>query len=249
MRAMGTSLVVAICWLGVVQVRADPVVESVQRTLKDQGFYYGEVTGTKDADTTAAIRRYQIRNGLHVTGDLNAETQKSLGVSGGAVVPRTTPPARVIPRVPPPTSNPPDTSDLRDNAPSVEEHEDTRGDVLRRIPMPAAEGFFEGTPYEGAPPEVQQQVIMGAQALLARRGFYRSGVDGVFGPGTQFAVRAYQARFGLEPTGFLDTQTLGSLGLLPGQRAPGVTAAPQRRIYRRPSTLFAPNGERIYIPR
>ena len=250
MRAMVTSLAVAICWLGVVQLQADPVVESVQRTLKDQGFYYGEVTGAKDADTTAALRRYQIRNGLQITGELNAETRKSLGVSGSAAIPQATPPARVIPRVPPPTSSPPDTSDLRDSAPAVEEQEDARGNVLRPpVPMPAAEGLFEGTSYEGAPPEVQQRVIMGAQMLLARRGYYRSGVDGVFGPGTQFALRAYQVRFGLEPTGFLDTQTLGSLGLLPGQRAPGMTAAPQRRIYRRPATMFSPDGERIYVPR
>ena len=249
MRAMVTSLAVAICWLGVVQAQADPVVESVQRTLKDQGFYYGEATGTKDADTTAAIRRYQIRNGLQITGELNAETKKSLGVSGSAAVPRATPPARVIPRVPPPTSNPPETSDLRDHEPVPEERENSNGSVLQPAPAPTGEGLFEGTPYEGAPPEVQQRVIMGAQMLLARRGYYRSGVDGVFGPGTQFALRAYQVRFGLEPTGFLDTQTLSSLGLLPGQRAPGMTAAPQRRIYRRPPTMFAPNGERIYFPR
>src|SRR5947209_11932710 len=64
---------------------ADPVVESVQQALKDQGFYYGEVSGTKDADTTAAIRRYQIRNGLQITGELNDETLKSLGAdSSGA---------------------------------------------------------------------------------------------------------------------------------------------------------------------
>ncbi|HEV3410068.1 MAG TPA: peptidoglycan-binding domain-containing protein, partial [Chthoniobacterales bacterium] len=41
--------------------QSDPVIASVQEKLKDQGFYYGEVTGRKDADTTAAIRRYQIR--------------------------------------------------------------------------------------------------------------------------------------------------------------------------------------------
>src|SRR5205814_4470957 len=65
--------------------RADQVVQNVQQALKDQGFYYGEVTGEKDADTTAAIRRYQIRNGLQISGDLNDETLKSLGVdSSGA---------------------------------------------------------------------------------------------------------------------------------------------------------------------
>src|SRR5437870_12033533 len=64
---------------------ADQAIQNVQQALKDQGFYYGEITGTKDADTTAAIRRYQIRNGLQITGDLNDETLKSLGVnSSGA---------------------------------------------------------------------------------------------------------------------------------------------------------------------
>src|SRR5437870_8865289 len=64
---------------------ADQAIQNVQQALKDQGFYYGEMTGTKDADTTAAIRRYQIRNGLQITGDLNEETLKSLGVdSSGA---------------------------------------------------------------------------------------------------------------------------------------------------------------------
>src|SRR5205085_463167 len=72
-------------------VLADPAIENVQQALKDEGFYYGEVTGQKDADTVAAIRRYQIRNGLQITGDLNDETLKSLGVnsSGGAVGPVT----------------------------------------------------------------------------------------------------------------------------------------------------------------
>src|SRR5256886_10129685 len=64
---------------------ADQAIQNVQQALKDQGFYYGDITGTKDADTTAAIRRYQIRNGLQITGDLNDETLKALGVdSSGA---------------------------------------------------------------------------------------------------------------------------------------------------------------------
>ena len=50
---------------------ADQTIRSLQQTLKDQGFYYGAVTGDKSAETTAAIRRYQIRNGLQLTGELN----------------------------------------------------------------------------------------------------------------------------------------------------------------------------------
>ena len=46
--------------------RADEAIANTQQALKDQGFYYGQITGHKDADTTAAIR-----NGLKVTGELN----------------------------------------------------------------------------------------------------------------------------------------------------------------------------------
>ncbi len=45
-------------------LRADQLVEHVQQALKDQGFYYGEINGEMNANVTAAIRRYQIRNGL-----------------------------------------------------------------------------------------------------------------------------------------------------------------------------------------
>ena len=225
--------------LGAVSAQADPAVESVQQVLKDQGFYYGEITGAKDAETTAAVRRFQIRNGLQVTGELNAETRKSLGV-GGAPVPRATPPsAPVIPKVAPPRVEP-DTSDLRDDE-TIQEGRDERGRELQ--PAPRGERLFDGTPYENAPPEVQQEVIVGAQAFLARRGYYRSGVDGVFGSGTAFALRAYQTRSGLEPSGVLDMETLALLGLLPEERAP------RRTIYRRPAVMFTPDGERIYIPR
>src|SRR5206468_4613901 len=72
-------LLLAMCAAGF--VRADQTVQSVQQTLKDQGFYYGNVTGDKSAETTAAIRRYQIRNGLQVTGEINPETLRSLNVN------------------------------------------------------------------------------------------------------------------------------------------------------------------------
>ncbi|PYI96403.1 MAG: hypothetical protein DME98_12485, partial [Verrucomicrobia bacterium] len=65
-------------------MRADQLVERVQQALKDQGFYYGEVSGEMNANVTAAIRRYQIRNGLQVSGELNSETLKSLGIDSSA---------------------------------------------------------------------------------------------------------------------------------------------------------------------
>src|SRR5207244_2079110 len=72
-------LLLAMCVAGF--VRADQTTQSVQQTLKAQGAHYGNVSGDKSAETTAAIRRYQIRNGLQVTGEINPETLRSLNVN------------------------------------------------------------------------------------------------------------------------------------------------------------------------
>jgi peptidoglycan hydrolase-like protein with peptidoglycan-binding domain len=208
-------------------LRADPAIASAQQALKEQGFYYGEITGRKDADTTAAIRRYQIRNGLKITGELDAETQRLLGSGLG--------PAR---RTTPSMTQSDETSDLRDSAPSEDagrtapaapnqtysprppEIPPAYGPGPHGLP-PEVSGIFDGTPYEVAPPALQQRVVTGAQLLLARRGYYHSDIDGVYGPGTEFALRAFQSRMGLPVSGRLDMQTLAALGLLPGQHTGG----------------------------
>jgi peptidoglycan hydrolase-like protein with peptidoglycan-binding domain len=61
---------------------ANDQLRDVQGALKTRGFYYGEITGADSAETSAAIRRFQIRNGITVTGKLNAETLASLGFGG-----------------------------------------------------------------------------------------------------------------------------------------------------------------------
>ena len=47
--------VVALCVTSL--VRADQTTQPVQQALKDQGFYFGNVTGDKSAETTAATTR------------------------------------------------------------------------------------------------------------------------------------------------------------------------------------------------
>jgi peptidoglycan hydrolase-like protein with peptidoglycan-binding domain len=229
-------------------VRADQGIENVQQSLKDQGFYYGEITGEKNADTTAAIRRYQIRNGLQITGELNEETLRSL---------RSAPSVSSAPaatRAPSPNMDA-DTSDLRDEA--------ARG-TARVNPAPVqpflapppggqstlpngrstANGVFAATPYQNAPPEMQRDVIVKAQRSLARRGLFKNEIDGVYSSNLEFSLRAYQSRIGLPPTGRLDLETLAALELLPGARMP-VYTLPRRALPERPPLEPPVRGEWI----
>src|SRR3954464_6130906 len=92
-------------------VQADQVIESVQQALKDEGFYYGEVSGEMNANLTAAIRRYQIRSGLQVTGELNDETLRSLGIKSSGSSRARTKPASPTPAGAVPSESTPDETE------------------------------------------------------------------------------------------------------------------------------------------
>ena len=208
-------------------MRADQLVESVQRTLKDEGFYYGEVNGDMNANLAAAIRRYQIRNGLQVSGELNDETLQSLGIKssglsrGTTTAASPTPAARAMPSEPPSdeaqTANPPPQVQPFSNAPPQGQQ------VFPSTPIGPANspgGVFADTPFQTAPPGVQRNVIVSAQIALARYGLYREQIDGIFGPAMELSLRAYQSKTRLPVTGRLDLGTLVALRMLPGPRQP-----------------------------
>jgi peptidoglycan hydrolase-like protein with peptidoglycan-binding domain len=216
--------------------RADQMIESVQQALKDQGFYYGEITGQMSPDLTAAIRRYQIRGGLQVNGQLNSETLQSLRINSSAAAQPAAKPASPSPAL----SGPGDQSPIEEanvtaapaqpftNAPQDQQ-------VYPSNPVPpaiSAAGVLARTPFETAPPEVQRNVIVSAQIALARRGLYHEQVNGIYGPEMELSLRAYQARAKLPITGRLDLQTLAALRLLPQPREPFYD--PARRRWRPP---------------
>jgi len=67
---------------------AEENVRVVQTKLHEAGLYFGEIDGAYSSDLSAALSRYQIRNGLPITGQLDVETSKALGAKS-AVGPRT----------------------------------------------------------------------------------------------------------------------------------------------------------------
>jgi len=243
-------------------LRADDRIREAQEELKRQGFYYGEADGTIGAETSAAIRRFQIRNGLEVTGQLNQRTSDALDSSQTSreldETPPVDPPAPA-PSAPPPAppARPPARSsdgpvNLRRDA-TVEEDDRTflKREELRRsrpgddrpsprpspsrsIPSAGLAGYFAQTPYATAPREVQEQTLRRAQALLAQRGYYRDAIDGDPGSATEEAVLTLQRSRRLPLSGRLDLATLSELRLLPGRTPVKPFQAPLsgQRVYR-----------------
>src|SRR5216110_64800 len=164
-----TILYSVIALLFVRLVDAGQTVQSVQQALKDQGFYYGNVTGDKSAETTSAIRRYQIRNGLQVTGDIDPETLRSLNVnSNSASLPQT-------------TSNPAIT-----HSNSIRPDENSKLAQTSSPPPstePARDRQIEPTQafavYNSAPPRKSKRMaIAELQRQLMTRGYYGGRIDG-----------------------------------------------------------------------
>src|SRR5204863_8670023 len=97
------------------------------------------------------------------------------------------------------------------------------------------------------PPHSQQELVFEEQMLLRRAGFYREEIDGLYWPAMNFALRNYQARSGIRPSGRFDVETLGSLGLLPEQRTTGIHR-PHRRVWPAPPRVRGPEAPG-YSPR
>jgi peptidoglycan hydrolase-like protein with peptidoglycan-binding domain len=224
---------------------ADEPTRALQNELKAQGFYYGEVDGISGPALAAALKRYQIRNGLEVTGTATPETLNALNVGGGAA---RTAEAEPSPAAPVPSGDaPPEPAqakprvDLRKKQAIVESDQRALKEVqeettIRRLPRdpsvvpppadlyrgpspqinPRYRDVYAGSPFENAPAPLQDQTLRAAQRALRAQGFYGGAIDGLPGPATQDAIIAYQRTTGLARTGRLDLETLNTMRLLPG---------------------------------
>lgn len=216
--------------LSVASLRADELTKNVQTELKELGFFYAEVNGNSGPETTAAIRRFQIRNGYEVTGTLTKETLKGLGLGEKDA------PAKVAPAPAPVKKDAPfhlrrdeaveesDRDFLRREAAKQRSGGDRDPSTVRPPaplnppPDPGRADFshiFASTPYESAPVAVQVSTVRSAQSFMARGGFYRAAIDGEPGPATEEALLRFQRRQNLVMSGRLDLETLSAMSLLP----------------------------------
>jgi len=201
---------------------ADDQVRTAQEALKNQGFYNGPVDGALNADTTGAIRRYQLRNGLEGTGQLTPETVNSLN-KGDQAAPADQPAQAAVPAPTPAISAPPVPS--AGNPPAPVERDSASVAPARPAPPSAASDPAYGevylhTPYQNAPAEVQRDTLRKAQAILVHRRLYDGVVNGRPGPDTEEALFRFQSIERLPRTGRMDIDTLARLHLLPVTRLP-----------------------------
>jgi peptidoglycan hydrolase-like protein with peptidoglycan-binding domain len=93
-------------------------------------------------------------------------------------------------------------------------------------------------------PELSPDMIQQVQGRLQQQGLYHGSVDGVWGAGTESAVRGYQQQHNINATGKLDSDTLASLNLGTSQNSGNSQPADQRygSNYNPPPNTNAPNN-------
>lgn len=105
-----------------------------------------------------------------------------------------------------------------------------RSNVFFGIGLGYPYGYGYGYPYYGSYPYgygyyaprttvyvsggfTDDATVAAVQRRLARGGYYHGSIDGVIGPGTRYAVRAFERNNGLPVDGVIDRQLLRTMGL------------------------------------
>lgn len=143
---------------------ADDVVFSVQSKLKRLDYYNGALDGQMGSQTAAAIRRFQIAQRLKVTGELNSQTLRRLGVAA--------PGSRPLRR---PSSAPPTYVDLATifkGGPFISVGPETQITVIRQAQKNLQLlGYYRG-PIDGMP---SRTLMASLKAWQRSAGFRQTG--------------------------------------------------------------------------
>jgi peptidoglycan hydrolase-like protein with peptidoglycan-binding domain len=227
----------------------DATVREAQTALRREGFYEGPIDGLWGAGTQSAVERYQRARGLAADGRLGGETMAALR---GEAPRATAGIGSTSPAAPPPRAvaiNDATTVRTVQNRLKQLGYYDGAADGVWGPEMQQAVERFnrsKGLPAgelttasldamgldarrfpagEGAAAALDRNVVRAVQRRLQRDGFYRGGVDGEWGPGTQAALERFQKARGIEPQGQLTPPTISALGLDPNNLVASANAA------------------------
>lgn len=178
-------------WAAGMTLMAAPVDwVAVQRNLKAQGLYFGEIDGSSGSETMAAVNRFQIRQGLPVTGEFDEATQAALAASSkpGAAAEGARPEPQLSTWYEPAVAE--ESAGVRD-----------------------LDALFADTGLAASSNARKRAALREVQTRMQKAGTYSGQIDGDPGPKTHQGLLDYQARFGLTQTAAADLETLKSMGL------------------------------------
>jgi len=196
------------------------IIQAMQQALRDAGFYkLGDVNGVWTQHTADALYSYQLANGLRGTARLDYPTGQRLGMAMPAMD-KTMEGSTRAPEANATTRHARSMSGRRviqDPTTVVNDEYDSNGNLVERSVNGERHVMRvdrNRANYHREYARLDSSKIQDVQQTLADAGFYKSGVDGVWGPATSKALRSYQASNGLKATGRLNPATLDKLGMV-----------------------------------
>ncbi|MBW3098645.1 peptidoglycan-binding domain-containing protein [Pseudohoeflea coraliihabitans] len=161
---------------------ADPLLVDIQTHLKRKGFYGGKVDGLIGPMSVAAIRNWQKKAGLEITGAPSALVLESLQLGGRPepLVRRNDPPVVVPAKAPQPSTRP--------------------------ATPPAA-----SPQVAAAPTQAGDELVARIQSGLSNIAYADIAVDGVAGERTRQAIQAFEKHYRLPVTGEANSAVLEKL--------------------------------------
>jgi len=188
--------------------KGEAVVE-LQATLKLLGYYNGSVNGVYDANTMKAVRQFQKAAGIKADGIAGSTTWSRLFPASpndtargpAASVPAggsadSFPTGDVEQPIPAPTAKPSTPSVTTPPAATPRKTTPASGDDLR---LPVLKKGMRGP------------AVVNLQERLRSLGFYKGKIDGVYGTGTETAVKNAQRSFGIKADGVVGSATWSRL--------------------------------------
>lgn len=173
-------------------------VKRLQQALMDLGYYYNSLDGIYDSDDIAAVKEFQRVNGLKADGIAGLDTQRMLYSGFAMPKPTATPKATATPKktaTPKPTATPKKTA----------------------TPKPTATPKKTATPKPTATPAVGTYTLLKKgsrgnsvtqlQQRLISLHYLTGSADGIYGTGTESAVKAFQKANGLTADGIAGSAT------------------------------------------
>jgi peptidoglycan hydrolase-like protein with peptidoglycan-binding domain len=205
-------------------------VKKVQEDLKDKGYYNGSIDGLLGPQTREALRHYQAKEHLAGDGRLTRETWDHLNAGSSTVDDHFEEAGQAIEEhygqagksvgegskdLGKEVKKGEVTEGAKDFGKGVGGFGKEVGKGTAKGAKKVAEGVkdvFDGDANKSNATRKDDSVEKAQQALKGK-GYYTGEVDGVMGPATQSALKRFQEKEGLAPTGQLSDETKKKLGM------------------------------------